>query len=57
MKSTYISLQCLDSVFDSEWNAFLATKTEDMTIDAGQQFVTGTSILIRKWSEKVDQYE
>jgi len=52
----YVQLEHLDSSIDIEWNSLLATKPEETNVVAGQELVASASILIRKWKERVDQY-
>jgi hypothetical protein len=53
----YIPLKQLDSLADTDWNALLATKPEVPDANTAQEFVAGTSILVRKWKDRVNKYD
>jgi hypothetical protein len=44
----------MDLVANFKWNFLLDTNPEELIVDVGQEFVAGSSILIRKWLERVD---
>jgi hypothetical protein len=47
----------VDAITNSEWNSLVASKPEEFTIDATQQFVVEASVLARKWQDKVENFQ
>jgi hypothetical protein len=42
---------------NSEWNSLVASKPEEFTTGATQQFVVEASVLARKWQDKVENFQ
>jgi hypothetical protein len=57
VQETYVQIQQLDYVVDSKWKTLMATKPIEPDVAMTQEFVIGASILVRKWKDKVEQYD
>jgi hypothetical protein len=52
----YMKMHKVDAIVNFEWNSLITYKTKGCITDAAQEFVYATSLLARKWQDKIGSF-
>jgi hypothetical protein len=57
VQTTYLHMHQVDAISGSKWDSLVASNPKECITDTTHQFVAKTSLLAKKWQDKVDNLQ